>query len=109
MQICCKIHNIGGDIIINKSKNISKKSAVIYYPTNDYIFRTIFGTPGNEHITISLLSSILSENIVSVDLDNNYQITPENINDKLGILDIRATINNNIKCDIEMQISRRLL
>ena len=97
----------GGEFMAIKNENHDFSKNVIYYPTNDYIFRTIFGTPGKEKITISLLSSILSENIISVDLDNNYQITPENINDKLGILDIKATINNNIKCDIEMQISRR--
>ena len=79
----------------------------IYYPTNDYVFRKIFGTPGNESITISLLNSILSEEVTSVDLANNYQITPQNINDKMGMLDIKAIVNNSIKCDIEMQVSRR--
>ena len=79
----------------------------IYYPTNDYVFRRIFGTPGNEKITMSLLNSILSETVTSVDLANNYQITTKNINDKMGMLDIKAIVNNNIKCDIEMQVSRR--
>jgi len=84
-----------------------KENKKIYYPTNDYVFRRIFGIQRNERFTISLLNSILSENVTSVDLSNNFQITPENINDKVGILDVIATINNNIKCDIEMQISRR--
>ena len=79
----------------------------IFYPTNDYIFRRIFGTPGNESITISLLNEIISEDVTSVDLTNNYQITPENINDKLGILDVKAVVNNNVNCDIEMQVSRQ--
>ena len=78
----------------------------IFYPTNDYIFRKIFCTQGNENITKSLLNNIISENITSIDLSNNYQITPENINDKMGVLDVKAIINDNIKCDIEMQVSR---
>ena len=78
----------------------------IYYPTNDYVFRKIFGTQKNEIVTKSLLNSILNENIISVNLENNYQITPENINDKVGIIDIKAVLNNNIKCDIEMQLCR---
>ena len=49
-------------------ENIHKK---IFYPTNDYIFRRIFGSSGNENITKDFLSSIIPDSIDSVSLSNN--------------------------------------
>ena len=84
-------------------ENTPKK---IFYPTNDYIFRRIFGTSGNENITKDFLNSIISDPIDSVSLSNNLPITQDNINDKYGILDVKATLNDKIACDIEMQVSK---
>ena len=78
----------------------------IYYPTNDFIFRRIFGTVGNEEITKDFLSSIISDSIESISLANNVELTPANINDKYGILDVKATLNNKMLCDVEMQVSK---
>ena len=91
---------INNEIIINK---VPKDT--VFYPTNDFIFRRIFGTEGNEFITQSFLSTIIPDKITSISLANNVELTRDNINDKYGILDVKATLNDNIKCDIEMQVS----
>lgn len=77
-----------------------------YTPTNDYIFKRLFGHPGNEDITQSFLNSILENKIHIVSLNNNTILEKDIIDEKTGILDIRATLNNNIPCDIEMQVAR---
>ena len=46
-------------------------------PTNDYIFKKIFGSVGSEAITTSFLEAILESKITSIDLDKN-PITDKN-------------------------------
>lgn len=83
-------------IIIDKSK--------VVIPTNDYVFKRIFGRVGNEIITKGFLNSILSEKIESVDLEGNVVLEKDFMDDKFGILDIKAKLDNEIVCNIEMQI-----
>lgn len=73
-------------------------------PTNDYVFKRIFGHIGNEKITIDLLDSILNTKIETIELDGNRILERDVLSDKLGILDIKATLNNQILTDIEMQL-----
>ena len=42
-------------------KLIEKEKIVV--PTNDYVFKRIFGKPGNEEITKSFLNSILDTEV----------------------------------------------
>ena len=86
------------------SENNSKEKLNSFLPTNDYVFKRIFGYTGNESITKSLLSSILGQEIKEINLDENTFLEKDILDDKLGILDIKATININIICDIEMQV-----
>ena len=37
-------------------------------------------------------------------MDNNPILEKDMLDDKIGILDIKAKIDNNINCDIEMQV-----
>ena len=76
-------------------------------PKNDYVFKRIFGYIGNENITKGLLEAILDIHITSLQLDCKEILEKDLNSDKLGILDIRAIINDNIQCDIEMQIVDR--
>ncbi len=71
---------------------------------NDYTFKRIFGYHGNEAITIDLLNSILKEKVSKINLNCEKILEKDLYDDKIGILDIRATINDNIDCDIEMQL-----
>ncbi|MCI8833612.1 MAG: hypothetical protein HFJ19_05405 [Clostridia bacterium] len=70
---------------------------------NDYTFKRIFGYVGNEEITKGLISSIIEDiEITNIELDLK-EITSQDLkDDKFGILDIRAELNNSIKCNIEM-------
>ncbi len=74
---------------------------------SDYVFKRIFGHVGNETITQNLLSCILKENITDIELDSNPICEKDLLDDKVGILDIKAKINNITNVDIEMQVVDR--
>ena len=73
-------------------------------PKNDYVFKRIFGQIGNEDITKSFLSSIIPDKIEKIELDCNPIMDKDLLDDKLGILDIKARLNDNVVCNVEMQI-----
>lgn len=73
-------------------------------PKNDYVFKRIFGYTGNEKITQNFLSSIIPDNIKEIKINCNPITEKDLLDDKIGILDIKAKLNNNINCNIEMQI-----
>ena len=73
-------------------------------PKNNYIFKRIFGHIGNEEITKNLLSAIMKKEIKEIDLEKNRILEKDLLLDKFGILDIRVKLDDNIDCDIEMQM-----
>ena len=73
-------------------------------PKIDYVFKRIFGYQGNEEITTALLSSILKKQISNLQLDCNPILEKDLLDDKVGILDIKAKIDDCINCNIEMQV-----
>ena len=74
-------------------------------PKNDYVFKRIFGHIGNEEITKGLLQSIIPDKIDKIELDSNPITEKDLLDDKVGILDIKAKLNDgNVNCDIEMQV-----
>ena len=73
-------------------------------PTNDYVFKRIFGQVGNESITKSFINSILDTKIQSVNLEGNTILEKDLLDEKVGILDIKAKLDNEILCNIEMQV-----
>ena len=78
---------------------------ISFNPTNDYVFKRIFGHVGNEEITKALLKAILKKKIEKVDLDKNKILEKDLSSDKLGILDVRATIDDEDDVDIEVQVT----
>ncbi len=77
-------------------------------PTNDYVFQRIFGYIGNEEITKGLISAIVDNiNITEIKLDVKKDLERDLKDDKLGILDVRAVIDGEIQCNIEMQMIDR--
>ena len=76
-------------------------------PKVDYVFKRIFGHTGNEEITKGLLSSIIPDKIQEIELDCNPITEKDLFDDKIGILDIKAKLNDNINCNIEMQVVDR--
>ena len=74
-------------------------------PTNDFVFKKIFGETKNEDILKDLLSAILTDiKIHKVTVNKDVSLERKLITDKLGILDVVATLNNGIIVNIEMQI-----
>lgn len=53
---------------------------------------------------MDLLNCILKEPVSNIVLDCNSIVERELFDDKIGILDIRAKLNNSIDCNIEMQV-----
>ena len=76
----------------------------ILKPKNDVVFQTLFSR-GKEKITKDLLEKILKIKIHKLELDKSKDLLNENKNDKNGRLDLRAVINDNIECDIEVQLT----
>lgn len=80
------------------------KKEEIMVPTNDYVFKRLFGHVGNEEITKGLIKAVLKRNIESVTLDETPILEKDLQDDKVGILDIRARLYGNKMCNIEMQV-----
>ena len=74
-------------------------------PTNDFVFKKLFGEEKNVDILKDLIQSILPElQIAKVVVNKDVSLERKLITDKLGILDVMATLNNNTKINIEMQV-----
>ena len=86
---------------INKNSNEKKKRLEL---TNDYVFKKIFAKPENNIELKELLEAILNIDIKKVEV-KNQEIYKNYEDEKLGILDIRAHINDDTIVDIEMQVA----
>ena len=82
----------------------TKEQKQILQPKNDVVFQALF-TRGKESITKALIEDILNIKVHSLELDKSKDLLNENTEDKNGRLDLRAVINDNIECDIEIQLS----
>lgn len=84
---------------------VSKEEQVPDYmlPKNDFIFRKLFGSEGNESITKELVETIIGEKIKTLEFKNPYLIRDAK-KDKEEILDIKVELDNNTLCDIEIQV-----
>ena len=80
------------------------KEKGILQPKNDVVFQALFGR-GKERITKAMLEDILKIKIHKLDLDRGKDLVNDNKESKNGRVDLRAVINDNIECDIEIQLS----
>ena len=85
-----------------KEENEEKK---LLSPKLDVVFQALFGEIGSERITKKFLEAILERKIEEVDLSGNIVLRRENVEDKMGVLDVLAKINNNEYANIEMQVA----
>ena len=70
---------------------------------SDIVFKRVFSREGSEDILKSLLEAILDMKIKHVSVKNPE--LPRNLYDnKAGILDVKVEIDEDIICDIEMQV-----
>ena len=75
--------------------------------TNDYIFKKIFSKKGNESILKDLLIGILEIPIEKIEVQSEVSLEKELIENKLGRLDIVATLNDDTIVNIEMQVRNK--
>ncbi len=87
-----------------KNGAVDQIAGEILKPKNDVVFQALF-TRGKESITKSLIENILKIKISKLELDKSKDLLNNNIQDKNGRLDLRAIIDGNIECDIEMQLT----
>ena len=79
------------------------KEKSILQPKNDVVFKALFSR-GKLRITQAMLEAILKMKIDKLELDKSTDLLNENADDKNGRLDLRAIINGNTECDIEVQL-----
>ena len=89
---------VNNNIVDNET---NKKEFKLLDPKNYVVFQMLFS---NNDITKGLVSNILKEKMISVKTNVNKQLLGNNTDDKVGIVDLRAIINDNIECEIEMQM-----
>lgn len=85
-------------------KNAKQEKVELLDLTNDYVFKRTFGYKESWEVTRIFLRDILLDDISEIKLDNQTITEKELMDDKVGILDIKAVLNRNTHCDIEMQI-----
>ena len=71
---------------------------------NDYLFQTLFSRKGNEELLKDFLVGILNKNIEKIEIQKDVTLERLNINEKYGILDIKATLDDKEIVAIEMQM-----
>lgn len=75
--------------------------------TNDYVFKKIFAKKGNESILKDFLIAVLEIPIEKIEVIKDAHLEKVLEENKLGILDIKATLNNKIIVNIEMQVKNQ--
>lgn len=77
----------------------------ILKPTNDFVFKKIFGETKNKALLKDLLEAILTDiQIYDVEINKDVSLERKIITEKLGILDVVATLDDGTKVNVEMQV-----
>ena len=75
---------------------------------NDFIFQRIFGRQENKDILLSLLNAILNlkgdDRLDDIEIVENTKLQKDRIEDKQGILDVRAKTVLGVQINIEIQL-----
>jgi len=83
---------------------LRKETKELLIPKIDVVFHSLFRI-GNENITKAIISAVTKEKINKIDLDNNRHILGRYPEEKLGILDLKATLDNGTICNVEIQLA----
>ena len=75
--------------------------------TNDYIFKKIFSKKGNESILKDFLIAILDIPIEKIEVQAEVSLEKELEKNKLGRLDLLATLNDDTIINIEIQVGKQ--
>ena len=72
-------------------------------PQSDIIFKNLFSAKRNEDLLVDFLESILQIKIEKIETQKEVEPEIHNIEEKQGRLDIKATVNEELIVDVEMQ------
>ena len=87
----------------NKSKNQKGEEKQLLKPKNDIVFQSLFNQK-NEKITKAFIEDLLEEKIEKIIINDTKELYREKPEEKLGILDLEAEINEEKKIDVEIQL-----
>lgn len=82
-----------------------------YNPTNDLVFKFVFGRPERKNVTLAFINDVLGRegDAAFVDLEyRNVEFAPLRESEKLGRLDVFGILNDGTRVDIEMQVVNHL-
>ncbi|MCT4621129.1 MAG: Rpn family recombination-promoting nuclease/putative transposase [Marinisporobacter sp.] len=78
-------------------------------PLNDFIFKKLFGENEVKDNLIAFLNAVLDrkdrDRLVTLEIIDNKELTKEMIDDKTGILDVRAKTAEGMQLNIEVQLT----
>jgi len=72
-------------------------------PKNDYLFKKLFTSKGNEDILCDFISSIIGREVIHATIQMEKMLQQEHEYNKYGRLDIEVTLKDGSKIDVEMQ------
>ena len=84
------------------TNNINTKEE--FSPTNDYLFKRIFGYKGNEKITQRLIETLLDRKCEVLEVTSDEVTERDLRTDKLSVLDIYVKMQDKTQINIEMQV-----
>ena len=89
-----------------KNKEEKEKNMCRINPKVDFVFKKLFGSEENKDLLMSFINSVLpdDEQINYIELRNPYNLA-NFINDKMSILDVKASDENGTWYDIEIQVA----
>ena len=87
--------------IINKTEENKKKN--LLKPKIDVVFHSLFREE-NKKLLESLISAALKEKVKVITTDKNRYLETKDVNEKLGILDLRVELEDSKQCLVELQL-----
>ncbi len=87
-----------------EKENIKNKERKVYLPTNDYVFKQIFGKQENEDITKDFLNAVTGIWYEKVNLKETLVLERDLIDKKMGALDVKVIADEVNNLDIEIQV-----
>ncbi len=87
------------------NRTITKdKAKKILLPTNDFIFKGIYGKKGSERITEAFIKAFLDLEVTIDKLEDSKTLDIESVEKKASILDVLLTNKDGSKINLEMQV-----
>lgn len=81
-----------------------ERKTTLLKPKIDIVFHSLFRV-GNEEITKAIIEAVTKEKIESINLNTDRHLIGKYPNEKTGILDLKAILNNGTICNIEIQLA----